>query len=204
MYKNKKLWHVVLPSLCRKEAWAFARHIVLIPFSTAPLLKESTHSSSNTCFWYLFLRGYLNKTHSFYNIDHALYITNISSFWQRKVQIMRTSGTSRWKRATHLLCWPAIFPAPSYICTGQSDSESCADSNIETIVPQTHSPVMFLLLIYSESRSATLFPVLWHNIRPLFMFFVRCISNPIFHDTIQGTYGLVFNLFGLNKIFNIK
>ena len=90
MYKNKKLWHVVLPSLCRKEAWVFVRYIVLIPFSTTPLLKESTHSSSNTCFWYLFLRGYLNKIHSFYNIDHALYITNISSFWQRKVQIMRS------------------------------------------------------------------------------------------------------------------
>ena len=63
--------------LVSQRSLTFLRYIVLIPFSNAPLLKDSTDSSSNTCF----LGEYLKKNaHSFYNIKHALYIINIASF----------------------------------------------------------------------------------------------------------------------------
>ena len=54
------------------------------------------------------------------------------------------SGVSRWKCAAQLLCWPAIFQVPSLVSDWQSDTESCADSNTETILRQTDSPVMLL------------------------------------------------------------
>ena len=83
-----------------------------------------------------------------------MYICNIARLWQQKVEIMRRTVKMRCFRKKSLktkpLCWLAIFPALSYIWLRQLDTESCADSNIDTILLQAHSPVMFFYSLYTH------------------------------------------------------
>ena len=133
--------------LVSQRSLVFLRYIVLITFSTAPLLKDSTRFSSNS----YYLGEYLNKILSFFItlnmhcISLILQAIGNARLWSWKAQWKYdASGASRWKCATQLLCWPVIFQAPSLVWDRQSGTKSCADSNIETILRQTDSPVMLL------------------------------------------------------------
>ena len=123
----------------------FLRYIVLIPFSIAPLLNDSTHCSSNACF----VGECLNKRPKVFIIStmHCIAIM-LQAFdgarfrsWEAQWKYGALGASCR-KCAAQRLCWPAVFSAPSYLW--QSNTGSCAGSNIETISWQTDSPVVLL------------------------------------------------------------
>lgn len=110
-----------------------------------------------------------------------MYICNIARLWQQKVEIMRRTVKMRCFRKKSLktkpLCWLAIFPALSYIWLRQLDTESCADSNIDTILLQAHSPVMFFYSLYTHKVTLLHYFLLYSPVQGLSVLSRQCTNS---------------------------